>query len=258
MTQVSKMTNPPLVNSVSYGNDEKQQTSVAYMYSCNAQFMKAGVRGISVLFASGDQGVCGREGCGIFKKRFKPDFPGGSPYITVVGGTDFKGAGIGEETAWSSGGGGFSDTFGIPSWQATAVKAYKANPSAKLPKSSMYNNTGRGYPDISALGGQKTPYCVVVNGNPAGVAGTSASCPTASAIFARLNGLRLAAGKKALGFLNPFIYKNGAAFNDVTSGCNSGGSSKTNCFTAVKGWDPATGMGTPNYAKLAKAVNALP
>merc|ERR1711871_963315 len=78
-----------LLNSVSYGNDEKQQTSTAYMYSCNVQFMKAGTRGLSILFASGDQGVCGREGCGIFTKRFKPDFPGGSPYITVVGGTDF-------------------------------------------------------------------------------------------------------------------------------------------------------------------------
>ena len=41
--------------SVSYGNDEKQQTSVAYMESCNVQFMKAGLRGISILFASGDQ-----------------------------------------------------------------------------------------------------------------------------------------------------------------------------------------------------------
>ena len=52
------------VHSVSYGNDETQQTSVAFMNSCNAAFMKIGVRGVSILFASGDQGVCGRSGCG--------------------------------------------------------------------------------------------------------------------------------------------------------------------------------------------------
>ena len=54
----------PLVHSVSYGNDEAQQTSVAYMESVNAEFQKIGVRGVSILFASGDQGVLGREGGG--------------------------------------------------------------------------------------------------------------------------------------------------------------------------------------------------
>ena len=90
----------PLIHSVSYGNDEVQQTGVPYMLSVNVEFQKLGVRGISVLFASGDQGVCGRSGCGwgIFKpKSAKPDFPGGSPYITVVGGTNFLGDGIGDE-----------------------------------------------------------------------------------------------------------------------------------------------------------------
>lgn len=247
-TQLQAMANPPLVNSVSYGNDEKQQTSTAYMLSCNVQFMKAGTKGLSILFASGDQGVCGREGCGIFTKRFKPDFPGGSPYITVVGGTDFSTFSIGEETAWSAGGGGFSDTFAIPDYQAKLVAAYKASPDAKLPKQSEWNNTGRGYPDVAALGGQKTPYCVVTSGTPQGVAGTSASCPTTASVFARLNGLRLAKGGKPMGFLNPWIYQNPDAFNDVTSGCNNGGGFNKDCFTAIKGWDAATGNGTPNFA----------
>jgi tripeptidyl-peptidase-1 len=58
------MKNPPLVNSVSYGNDEVQQTSTAYMQECNTQFMIAGSMGLSLLFASGDQGVWGRTGVG--------------------------------------------------------------------------------------------------------------------------------------------------------------------------------------------------
>ena len=70
MKQIGDMPQPPLVHSVSYGNDEKQQTSTAYMNSVNVQFQKAGTRGLSVLFASGDQGVWGRSG--TLGRRFHP------------------------------------------------------------------------------------------------------------------------------------------------------------------------------------------
>lgn len=253
VNQISSLKDAPLVHSVSYGNDEKQQSSAEYIYTCNTAFMKAGTRGLSILFASGDQGVCGRQGCGFLRHApFHPDFPGDSPYITAVGGTDFKGSGIGEETAWSNSGGGFSNYFGIPEYQAAVVAAYKASPDANLPPQTLWNNTGRGYPDVAALGGQKTPYCVYVRGAFGGVAGTSASCPVVAGVFAKLNGLRLAASKPAMGFLNPFIYQNPQAFQDVTSGKNSAG--RQYGFSAIKGWDPATGLGTPDFDKLSKAA----
>ena len=50
---VLSMNNPPWVHSVSYGNDERQQSSVAYMETCNTGFMAAGAMGMSLLFASG-------------------------------------------------------------------------------------------------------------------------------------------------------------------------------------------------------------
>merc|ERR1712216_326182 len=173
----------------------------------------------------------------------------------TVGGTDFVTDNIGDEMVWSAGGGGFSDTFPMPAYQQTVVKAYLADKTADLPPASYFNASGRGYPDVAALGGQKTPYCVNA-GAFEGVAGTSASCPVVAGVFALLNDARLAAGKPALGFLNPFIYQNAAAFNDVTSGKNNAGIG--NGFTAIKGWDAATGMGTPNYEALVKAVQALP
>merc|ERR1711972_1199971 len=251
--QINSMSNAPLVHSVSYGNDEIQQSSREYMLTCNTAFMKAGAKGISILFASGDQGVCGRSGCGLLThSRFHPDFPAASPYITAVGGTDFAGTDIGEETTWKSGGGGFSDTFAQPDYQKEAVAAYLADTSANFPPQDLWNRTGRGYPDLAALGGQKNSYCVATGGMFGGVAGTSASCPVAAGIFAKINGVRLAAGKPAMGFLNPFIYKNPDAFFDVTSGTNS--DAKVYGFTAVKGWDAATGFGTPNYEALEKAA----
>ncbi|CAE8703727.1 unnamed protein product [Polarella glacialis] len=256
VNQITSLQDSPLVHSVSYGNDEKQQISAQYIYTCNTAFMKAGARGLSILFASGDQGVCGRQGCGKRKHApFHPDFPGDSPYITTVGGTDFKGSDIGEETAWSASGGGFSNYFSIPEYQKAAVAAYKASPDANLPPQRLWNNTGRGYPDVAALGGTKTPYCVAVQGEFAGVAGTSAACPVVAGVFAKLNGLRLKARKPPLGFLNPFIYQNPSAFQDVTSGKNS--ATRKWGFTAVKGWDPATGFGTPDYEALAKASMSI-
>lgn len=74
--------------------------------------------------------------------------------------------------------------------------------------------------------------------------GTSASCPTASAVLSLVNDALLAEGKSALGFLNPWLYTVGAkAFTDVTSGSAIG--CGTSGFPAQTGWDAVTGFGTP-------------
>lgn len=255
--QLDGLADLPLVHSVSYGNDEVQQTSTEFMDSVNAQFMKLGARGVSVLFASGDQGVYGRSGV-TSDGKFHPDFPAASPYITAVGGTDFaQKSVIGAEKAWSDGGGGFSDHFPAPEYQTQAVQAYlsAAGQQGVLPRASSFNAKGRGYPDVAALGGQVNPYCVgaslAIVSSMVGVAGTSASCPVFAGIVARLNALRIDKGSPPLGFLNPFIYQNPSAFNDVTQGKNSGAGSQG--FEAIAGWDPATGFGTPNFPKLRDA-----
>ena len=257
-TQVSGMASPPLVHSVSYGNDEAQQTSTDYMLEANAAFMKLGAMGISVLFASGDQGVLGREGYPNDPRGYHPDFPAASPYITAVGGTDFVTKGVvGAEKAWSLGGGGFSKTFAAPAYQKDAVAAYLSAAGGALPPAAKWNATGRAYPDVAALGGEQNPYCIRAGSMFAGVAGTSASCPVVAAVVAKLNELRLAKGGKPLGFLNPWIYKVGAAgaFNDVTSGRNCGRDTcTTEGFPAIAGWDAATGFGTPNFEKLSQMI----
>merc|ERR1712060_916888 len=216
----------PAVSSVSYGNDEVQQSSAQYMISCNTEFQKLGVRGVSLLFASGDQGVWGRTG--PIATVYHPDFPASSPYITAVG--------------------GFSNTFPIPSYQADAVAAYKN--STDLPEQRFWNNSGRGYPDVSALAGVQNAYCVFAVNQFVGVGGTSASCPVFAGIVAKLNEIRLRKAKPVLGFLNPFLYQNPGAFNDVTTGRNSGTGRPRSGFPAAVGWDAATGLGTPDFEKL--------
>jgi len=60
-----------------------------------------------------------------------------------------------------------------------------------------------------------------------------------STLFFNQNDARIAAGKSPLGFLNPFLYQNARALNDVTSGTNPGCGTKG--FEASAGWDPVTG-----------------
>lgn len=93
--------------------------------------------------------------------------------------------------------------------------------------------------------------------------GTSESSPLVAAIFTRINEERIAKGKKPLGFVNPAIYSHPEAFNDITKGNQALGGPDSDdqpskCgndgFSAVPGWDPVTGLGTPNYPRLLKAL----
>jgi tripeptidyl-peptidase-1 len=246
----------PPVHSVSYGNDEAQQTGRAYMDSVNTAFAKLSATGVTILFAAGDQGVWGREGVGT---KYHPDFPAGSPYVTAVGGTDFKEKGkIGEETTWPDGGSGFSNDFARPAWQDTYVEKYLQEAKGSLPKfPHVYNASSRAYPDLSALAGVVNAYLVALEGGKrfASVGGTSAASPVVAGIVAQINDRRLSAGKPTLGWLNPALYKCGeGAFHDVTTGKTSGGI--VGGFPAAKGWDAATGFGTVQYKPLAKCLVA--
>ena len=243
----------PLVHSVSYGNDESQQTSDEYIQEVNVALQKLGTRGFTVFFASGDGGVAGRRGSG---SHFAAGFPASSPWATAVGGTDFVVKNqIGEEKAWYGSGGGFSYKFGRPSYQAAAVSSYlaKAKAAGMLPANpSAWNSTGRGFPDVAALGGVQNKYCIVAKRNT-GAAGTSAATPVLATTFAKLNVLRAAKGKPPLGFVNPLLYRHPEAFHDVTKGCNSRSDcSKRYGFAALPGWDPTTGLGTPKWEGLVK------
>lgn len=99
-------------------------------------------------------------------------------------------------------GGGFSNYFTRPTWQQPAADAYFAQHAPPY-ASTLYNRTGRGYPDISANGAN---YVVAVDGAFSLVFGTSASAPVVGAMLSNINDARLALGKGPLGFVNPALY----------------------------------------------------
>ena len=244
--------NAPWVHSISYGDQGESQPSVSYKDRVNSEFQKIGVRGISLLFASGDSGT----GC-LFCYYFEPSFPATSPYVTSVGATTFINGGVSgpeEATTAFGSGGGFSWHFDIPSYQQVAVKSYLTS-ETDLPSDHFYNPKGRGTPDVSALGWN---FAVLVSGKTQSVGGTSAAAPTFSAVVSLLNEHQLSQGKKTLGFLNQWIYQsahqNPNTFFDVTQGNNHHGCCGLTGFNCRAGWDPATGVGTPNYPELIKAL----
>merc|ERR1711904_26481 len=108
----------------------------------------------------------------------------------------------------------------MPDYQKTAVQEYTKQ--SVFPSASQYgiNVSGRAFPDIAA---QAIGFPVTLTGGVSQiVAGTSCASPTVAGIIGLLNDLRLQNGKSQLGFLNPMLYANAAALNDITTGSGSG------------------------------------
>ncbi|KAF7295211.1 Family S53 protease-like protein [Mycena indigotica] len=237
---------PPTVMTTSYGDNEENFGPSLATKICDG-YAAATARGISVLFASGDGGVNGGHDDGFDCGLFIPVFPASCPYLTSVGST----IGFSPEVAVNFTGGGFSNVFPQPSYQSEAVAAFFKT----IPANSTgdFNRTGRGYPDMSLQGWN---FLITADGTTGDVSGTSASSPSAAAIISLVNDQLIAAGKPPLGFLNPFIYANPSAFNDIKIGHNSGFDcdESTQAFDAAAGWDPLSGMGTPDYERLLAAA----
>ena len=237
-------TDSPWVHSISY-EDEEGRIPQSYIDRVNTEFQKFGVSGRTVLFASGDAGVeCESGGLG---KKFYPNWPTSSPYVTSVGGTS------GIDEAWIMGGGGFSDKQPMPYYQKEAVQKYLTSSAA--PPTIYFNETGRAYPDVSAFA---VDFLVYDADAKTPVYGTSCAAPTFAGVVSLLNDVRLNNNQSTLGFMNPLLYRKlkGLGFIDVTKGNNRGLSMICNDdgFNATAGWDPASGWGQPNFGLLKELV----
>jgi len=245
----------PYVVSLSYGSQKIDFCDSSTTSRLSQDVQKLGAMGITVVIASGDDGSGGISRQGSNNGKLSPSFPASIPYALAVGSTFFESGLSGEEQATTQfgSGGGFSYDYDTPSYQAESVKAYLA----KSPQigSKSYATNGRASPDVSLLGEQFT---VEDGGRALSVGGTSASTPSWGAIISLLNEdcLSASGGSKTLGFVNPLLYANPSAFNDVTKGSNAVGENAGNGWKCTEGWDAATGLGTPNFAKLQAVVKS--
>ncbi|KAK6333659.1 vesicle formation at the endoplasmic reticulum [Orbilia blumenaviensis] len=237
----------PQTITTSYGDNEHTVPQSYAIKVCN-MIGQLGARGVSVLFSSGDSGpgddCTSKDG----KKRFVPTFPATCPFVTSVGGT----VGVEPEKAVSFSSGGFSNYFARPDYQSSAVDSYLSSQADATTYKNYYNASGRAFPDISAQGSR---FHVFVGGYDQLVSGTSASSPAFAAVISLVNNDRICKGKKPLGFLNPWLYTTAIQSKgivDITSGTSRGcsGSIPGAGWKATTGWDPVTGLGTPDFSVL--------
>jgi kumamolisin len=242
ISQAVHATPAPIAVSISWGQSE-DQWSAQSRTAMDEAFADAAALGATVTVAAGDNGSSDDPST---QSGVHADFPASSPNALACGGTRLIGNtssfAITSEVVWNelasnegAGGGGISDVFPLPSYQA----------NAGVPTSASGGKAGRGVPDVAGNADPVTGYLVVVDGQQEPIGGTSAVAPLWAGLIARL---AQATGKR-FGLLQPILYAGAAAgaaapgFNDVTEGNNG-------AYKAGPGWDACTGLGSPNGAAL--------
>jgi subtilase family serine protease len=257
----------------SFGATEEGFNSTQSLLNLRHAFVSAAADGVTVLASSGDGGTANAGKTPTKNPAIVPFptviWPASDPLVTAVGGTylctdPVTGTGVDStdppsrckanpgvrEVGWIDAGGGFSHIFATPAYQNT------------LPAGSTANTTGmRGVPDVAFQASATTGPLVYDTAPGAGgwfiVGGTSCSSPEFSGIVAIADQI---AGH-GLGQINPTLYQLAAGgsystyFYDVTTGNNQADPAVPG-YPATTGWDPVTGLGTPNAAALAPALAA--
>ncbi|WP_252896843.1 S53 family peptidase [Metallosphaera hakonensis] len=218
-------------------------------------FALGSAEGISFFAASGDNGAYG----GTVTSHGGVNFPASSPFVTAVGGTSLylnvtsgsledKNASsvYGYEAAWGvlpqyfepgvtsvSSGGGPSTLFPAPWYQREYLNA-----------------STRETPDVSADANPYTGLVVFAEGVEQVIGGTSLATPLWAGVTADLDSQL----NQSLGLVNPalyWIYSNsslyGKAFHPIYVGTNG-------VYSAGKGYNMVTGLGSPNYPYLLNAI----
>ncbi len=267
------------VISQSFGSAEENFASTQALLNLRHAFTAAAAGGVTVLASSGDSGTANRSFTPIKNPDTIPfptvQWPASDPLVTAVGGTylctdPITGTGVdatdppvncqnqpNREIGWIDSGGGFSHVFGVPGYQASL-------PAGSTPIGSM-----RGVPDVAYQASARTGALVYDTapgdasgglscgpGNPCSagwyvVGGTSSGCPQWAGLVAIADQI---AGH-GLGQIGQRLYalaagpNYGQYFYDVTTGGNQTVPSVPG-YQSGPGWDPVTGLGTPNAALL--------
>ena len=241
----------PTAVSISWGQSEDAWTAQGRT-ALDEALADAAALGVTVTVAAGDNGSSDAQADG----QPHADFPASSPHALACGGTSLRGdlasGVISSETVWNDGpgrgatGGGVSDTFSLPSWQASAgVPARAGTPAGTAP--------ARGVPDVAGCADPQTGYHVLVDGQSMVIGGTSAVAPLWAALVCRL----AQSTGKPFGLLQPLLYAGvtagaaAAGFQDITSGNNG-------AYPAGPGWDACTGLGSPDGTALLGLLRAQP
>ena len=235
----------------SYGSCELS-TELADVRRDEQAIEAAEAHGVSIFKSAGDAGAYQCQRTNRADHRLSVEWPASSPGVVAVGGTSLsigQSGGYAGETAWEGtltqqgGGGGLSAIVPRPSWQRA------------LGVDNRFSDGKRQVPDVSANGDTGSGWTLFEDGQRTQVGGTSASTPFWAGTMALIEQYARQHGVPRLGFIDPVLYALAATpqryppFHDVTVGANR-------FYPATKGWDFATGLGSPDVYNLARDVVA--
>lgn len=219
------------IMSLSWGIPENQ-LGLNGVNTFSGVYQEAAQNGITVLAATGDFGAYDQQ------KTPTVNFPSSDPYVLAIGGTSlFVYNNQYTQKAWGGildgssygGGGGYSKYYSAPWWQ----------------KAPNFGSASRGTPDVSMNANKDTGMFVISQAKDFKIGGTSIGTP----IWADVVSMMDQAAGHPLGFVSPLLYQisntpaYAKSFFDITSGNNG-------YYNATKGWDAATGLGTPKVSTL--------
>jgi kumamolisin len=241
-TAISDKRHRPSVLSISWGRAE-QYWSPQAIDAIEEQLRLAARQGITVCCSSGDRGVFEAE-----DQPYTVPYPASSPYVLACGGTSLEvlAGGNTSEIVWNesrvsgvASGGGISALFDQPPFQA----------GHRVPARFGKTKAGRGIPDVAANASSATGYLIWADDTtPMSLGGTSAATPLWAGLIACLNE---ALGQR-VGYLTPLLYGRRAhrtgALLDIRTGNNQ--LLGRQGYRARRGWDPCTGLGSPQGTKL--------
>ncbi len=247
IAEAAQATPAPIAISISWGQSEDSWTAQS-RDAMDSELADAAALGITVCVASGDNGSDDAVGDG----QQHVDFPASSPHALGCGGTkllaDPATGVISSEVVWNetaanegAGGGGVSDQYDLPSWQADAG----VPPQAGGSPASGVGAGGRGVPDVAGNADPATGYQIYSGGQAQVVGGTSAVAP----LWASLIGRLAEATGQRFGLVQTLLYAgvapgvSMAGFRDITSGDNG-------AYKAGPGWDACSGLGSPDGTAL--------
>jgi kumamolisin len=230
----------PAAASISWGSPE-DMWSRSGLAGMDSAFATGALCGLTYSAAAGDAGSTDAQGDGLQH----PEFPASSPHVWACGGTTLlttRGR-ILSETVWNelargegAAGSGVSGVFAPPEYQTR---------SGIHPRAADSGAPGRGLPDGSGVADPVTGWNVLAFGRLRTTGGTSAVAPMYTALWTLVAALQ---GRR-LGLPHPALYAGGGlGFHDIVRG-NTGGP-----YTAHRGWDTATGWGSPNGVVIARQL----
>jgi subtilase family serine protease len=234
----------PDVISLSYGGCAfaEHRAAPGYTSVINAVLAMTALAGVSSFVAAGDSGS---TTCGTGVPGTTLSYPAVSPFVTAVGGTRLtlgRGNTRVAETVWND------SVFGVSGAGGGGVSRRQPRPAYQDGANAPSH---RAVPDVSALADTVPGWPVVINSTLQTVGGTSGSAPFVAAATALVAASERNAGRPGVGLANGWFYKAAAqpsAFFDVTKGNND--LAGVGCCQATIGYDPASGLGVPNWATL--------